>query len=429
MTTVFVAELMRKIRSKDKIHSTKRYSPLLVEALKKEDQLIKYFKAHVRLPSTVHDAAESARTLRHFIFDRPFSKARYIEMRQLDTSHQMCGMQHDYPEPRFQGWKEREDVLAYLDLKGIPNHAGDASLRQACYNDFIFPPKDGEFLRLTIPTMRGKLSLVHLLLYEEVGLGFANASPQIFAMSHLYNCLVKLGKVKGDWPALQQVSEWHIDTIFLNEIPENADQFFSRLLLAAGFSPKVINRARDLSKDPDRIFEFGQHTHKFLWLKALPITQILRDYVHGRDTGMRTWYRLDKELSKTTGITARTEDNGDINILSFIKQLRTTDQFRRLLPRLEFDYINLTLQCGKVFHKIDVAQEKVGIGGSAKDESHWNGPTLRGFALAAGVLQDLDRCRGLKARGGKAAKHIEDTIPIVEAATRVMQEFLDGLKA
>jgi hypothetical protein len=158
---------------------------------------------------------------------------------------------------------------------------------------------------------------------------------------------------------------------------------------------------------------------------VLPLIQILRDYIHGRDTRMRTWYRLDEELSKTSGITARTQDNGDINIISFIKQLRATDQFRQLLPRLEFDYMNLTLQCGKLFHKIDVAQEEVGIGGPAKAEAIWNGPTLRGFALTAGVLGDLDRIRGFKARGGKASKDIEDTTPIVDAAIGVMQEFLD----
>ncbi|KAF1828990.1 hypothetical protein BDW02DRAFT_191429 [Decorospora gaudefroyi] len=280
---------------------------------------------------------------------------------------------------------------------------------------------------MTVPTIRGKLFLAHGLLNEETGLCFANASPQIFSICHLYNCLIKRGLFKGDWPELETVMKWHADKIFLNEVPEKRDQFFSRLLVATGFSPKAVKQIRDLKQDPDRELAYGKATHKTLELEPLPMTKILRDYLHERESRLRTWYRLDEEMAKHSGTSSRTHENGDLNILAFIKELRQSNQLRHLLPRLQFDYISLTLQCNDLCHKIDVAQEKVAIGAPAVDAAHWKSPTNRGFSLVATVLGDLDRFHGLKKKAGKKGKDMWETGPVVDAAVEVLQGFLDGL--
>jgi hypothetical protein len=293
---------------------------------------------------------------------------------------------------------------------------------------------------MTIPTLRGKLSLARPLLLEEMGLGFANASPQIFALCHLYNCFLELGLIKGRWPELEMMMAWHVRKIFLDEVPKKADQFYSRLLAAAGFSQQSIKEARNLARNPDRDWIRGKRTHKDYWLEPLPITKILRDYLTERETGLQTWYHMDDELSKASGTSSRTQENGDLNIISFIERIRGSDQLCDLLPRLEFDYVSLTLECNEIFHKIDVAQEAVAINPllslsasstlvathTAKDEAHWKSPTDHGFLIVSSTLGDIDCACQVKQKHGKKAKDVEYMTPIVKAAAKLMQEFLDG---
>ena len=67
------------------------------------------------------------------------------------------------------------------------------------------------------------------------------------------------------------------------------------MLSASGYSAGAIAKYRDLKRNPDLDFACRRATHKTFELEPLAITKIPRDYVHGRETGLRTWYRLDKQ--------------------------------------------------------------------------------------------------------------------------------------
>ena len=260
-----------------------------------------------------------------------------------------------------------------------------------------------------------------------MGLGFANASPQIFALCHLYNCFLKRGLITGTWPKIEQMMEWHLEEIFLNEVPTRPNEFYSRLLLATGYSSKVIKKVRNLKENPDRYIDFGKPTNKTSELKPLPMTRILRDYVHEREKGVQIWHRMNKEMIKNSGNSLLKQDTSNLDILSFIKEMRNSGQLLQVLPRLEFDYISLTLQCNELCHKIDVGQEKVFGNRTAQDEAHWKSPTQHGFSIVSTLLGDLDRIFLLKENGRKQDKGIADTTPVVDVAVWVMQEFIDGL--
>jgi hypothetical protein len=285
-------------------------------------------------------------------------------MRLLGPLHPLYGMQHDFLSPKFKIDKldsNTKDYMVDIVDKGVPDLDGDAALREEIYARHIAPPRDGEFLRMTIPTLQGKLALVEGLKFEEMGIAVANVSPQIFALCQLYNCFLQVGLVQGTWPELETVMEWHRGRIFMCITPDKPDLFWSRMLSASGFSASAIKKAQDLNQEPDHDFDSGKNTHKTCELEPSPPTKILRDYVHGKDTGLKTWYRLCEEMSKEPGTSSsRTQENGGLNILSFNKMLHHSEQLRQLLPRLEFDYTGLTLQCNVICHKIDIAHEPPG---------------------------------------------------------------------
>lgn len=427
MTAIFVAELLRKTRSEGRLHVAKCYSQLLCAAEQKERQYLKCARRGIRFPSTTHDISESARTMRNFIYERPFSPARYVEMRKLDAKSRFCGIHQDFPAPFFRLDAERRKFMEGLAASGLPDRLGNSPKRQQLYQDHVVPPQDSDYLRKRLPMVRGKLALGMHLTYEEVGLGFSNASPQIFTICHLLNCLRKLGLVAGQWSAIKKMTDWHRSSIFLGAAPTEPDQFFSRLLLAAGFSTAAIKKARNLEADPDRAFDYGRKTHKSIKLLPLPMTTILRDYIYEKKTSLQTWHYLDEELHKSPGQLGQKQDDRQLSILALIKLLRKPQNLPQLVERLDFDYIGLTQKCNDLCHKIDIAQGKVGIGEPAKEEDLWKRPTHRGFALVAGILGDLDRVHSFKGKGKKMTA-MASTTPIVDAAVEVVQEFLDGLE-
>jgi hypothetical protein len=92
MSMVFAAEVARRIRSKDTAHSLWRYLPLIRKAKDDEQRFINWNEHGVRFSSYIYDISESIRIMRKFIFDLPFAKMRYTEMRLLGSLHPLCSM-------------------------------------------------------------------------------------------------------------------------------------------------------------------------------------------------------------------------------------------------------------------------------------------------------------------------------------------------
>ncbi|KAH6883029.1 hypothetical protein BKA58DRAFT_28850 [Alternaria rosae] len=429
MVLIFAAELAIRIRSKDKTHSLKHYAPMSVRAAKEEAQFASWSDRKIAFSHYIQQVTDSAYTHRSLIIERPFSHARYAKMRMLTAEHLFCGLQNDYPRPMFRTDEIRDELMMGLEVMNAVNGRGNKSARQAAAAQYILPPQDGDFLRNTVPTLRAKLSLVHLLLREEMGLGFANLSPQIFAIAHLYNCFQKRGWISGAWPEIELIMDRHSKKIFSIAIPTKPNEFYSRLLLAAGYSSKFIKKARALNKDLYSSSELGKATHKTCELEPLLMTKILRDYVHQRNMGVRTWYRMDEEMAKDSKSSSRTQGSGDLNILSFIRNLRNSEELPRVLDRLEFDYISLTLKCNELCEKIDTEQANFSVSGEkVNKEADWKSPTSDGFMIVAMLLGDLDRVVMKKERDPKGNMDMADMTNVVEAVVGVMQDFLNGLK-
>ncbi|KAI4704465.1 hypothetical protein J4E81_001531 [Alternaria sp. BMP 2799] len=429
MVFIFAAELMIRIRTKDQNRSLRDYIPMSRRARDEEAQFASWDDRKIMFPHLLQQVTDSAYTHRGLILDRPFSHARYAKMWKLAPDHLFCGLQNDYPKPIFRTVQIGEEWMMDFRMRNVSNGLGNESARQAAAARYILPPQDGDFLRNTVPTLRAKLSLVHLLLREEMGLGFANLSPQIFAIAHLYNCFQKRGWISGLWPELELIMDRHSKKIFSTAIPAKPDEFYSRLLLVAGYSTTFIKKTRNADKDVYSRRDFGKGTHKTCELEPLPMTKILRDYVHQRETGVRTWYRMDEEMAKHSKVSSRTQGSGDLNILSFIKELRNSEELPRVLDRLEFDYISLTLQCNELCENIDAEQARFSASGEkVHKQADWKSPTSDGFMVVATLLGDLDRVVMKKKRNPKGNMDMADTTNVVDAAVRVMQGFLDGLK-
>ena len=163
-------------------------------------------------------------------------------------------------------------------------------------------------------------------------------------------------------------------------------------------------------------------------LEPHKVTLILRNYIHEQENGVRTCYRLGGEMAKASGISSRTQDNGDINVLSFIEQLRGFQQLDQLLPRLEFDYISLTLQCNKLCRNIDVAQSELALGRPPATEDSWKSPNTLGFSLVSLVLRDFD-CIVLSKKSGKKVHnaYIPDKTEMAAVAVQEMGKYISKL--
>ena len=424
MATVFMAELATRIRAKDTRNFLKYFLPLAVRAQKDESQFFAWQDNGIQFSD---DIIDYNRGVRAYIINRPSSRMRYTRMRLLSSFNPLCGLQRDYPRLNFKSQEDRDFFMRRFEAVGVPDSTGDQALRQATAARIILPAQDGDFLLKAIPNSPGKLSLVYSLLYEQTGIRFSNASPQIFSICHLYNCFHKRGFITGNWPELEVMTDWHVDKIFLKEVPSRPEEFFSRMLLAAGFSTDKVKKARDLNEDPDRQIPIGKSTHKNPALESPMITKILTDYIFGNETGTRTWHRFNEEMAESSGTSSRTQDNSGLNILSFINKLRNSEKLGQALSRQPFDYIELTLQSNELFHKIDLEQAKLASGEPALPEKTWKSPTARGFSLVSTILGDLDRAVLFKDRSGKKAKNMPDQTVIVQVSVREMQRFVDGL--
>ena len=107
--------------------------------------------------------------------------------------------------------------------------------------------------------------------------------------------------------------------------------------------------------------------------------------------------------------------------------LRNSEQLCHLLPRLEFDYTGLTLQCNVISHKIDIAHEAsrgeaaILRGEAAQDEAHWKSPTKPGCEFVSVVHGEMDRFHLAKKQIGNKAKNAKvTTIRLVAGTVKVM---------
>ncbi|KAF1828991.1 hypothetical protein BDW02DRAFT_602946 [Decorospora gaudefroyi] len=120
LSIVFAAEVSLRIRSEDTTHSLKHYLPLVAKSMKEEARYFDWHKEGVQFSATIRAVSESLRTMRNFVYDRPFSKIRYTEIRLLGPLHPLCGIQHDYPKPKFRTESSRKDFMQSLENKKVP---------------------------------------------------------------------------------------------------------------------------------------------------------------------------------------------------------------------------------------------------------------------------------------------------------------------
>ena len=176
MTMKFIAELVRRTRSRDESHSLKSYMPLIRRARKEEASFFSWRNREISFSPHIQEVNEYTRTLRNYIIGRPFSNSRYIQMRLLESSHPLCGLHHDYPKLRFVNLASHNDFNDSLIARQIPDLVGDKAARERTAAQHILPPQDGDFLQMSVPTIRGKLSLAYALLCEKLGTDFADYS-------------------------------------------------------------------------------------------------------------------------------------------------------------------------------------------------------------------------------------------------------------
>ncbi|KAF2866299.1 hypothetical protein BDV95DRAFT_611763 [Massariosphaeria phaeospora] len=428
LTTAFAAELLRTLLPKGRgaeglAQLEKPLSGLVTNAQGLVNDLNSARSGGVKIDIADGPLVQDCQNLLGWILRWPLQDNKYISLRQLPVQHGLSGLHKGIMSQLQRSEEELSNLLTHTrelpDVLGSHERQDDYDLR------FVAPSQDIDFLRKSNPALCGKLQLNLLLIKEELGLSLANISPHIYAVAHIYNGLKHTACLSGLWSSFETIIEQHGLALFAGALPTETGLMFTKLFMAAGASAEVIKGYKKHlatgDAPPEWAFKkFGKRTFR---LMPSATTQILRDHFHGKETLLRTLYRLDAEMQKSSGSSKRVassliDDKGPLAFATSLKQYLPD-----AIARLQFDYIGLSRTCSALLHKMDSEMEDVLIAHRAVADADWNLGTLRGYEIAAMVIGALDEARVALERRKAGAGPI--FTPVVDMAVKILQGFLD----
>jgi hypothetical protein len=236
------------------------------------------------------------------------------------------------------------------------------------------------------PAFAGKLFVKLLILREEFRLSFANGSPQIFAMAHLYNALCEYGyldKEKHVWPLLEEVVEMQMKPIFLGERPTTGRAMLSRCLVAYGYSPKFASSFCNLSPSEFRWAQvkrlrLNQRNEHKSDLLMHPTMVPLSEYFHNNGMDFsRVLHLMDLEMVKVAKLPKSSRGAkpvtsfADLGAIPFLEEIEKHVQCFK--TRFDLDLVEFTCKCSALFYQIYSAMTKKQIKVLQYDSRDWVG--------------------------------------------------------
>jgi hypothetical protein len=269
------------------------------------------------------------------------------------------------------------------------------------------------------PVSCGKMRLALFMLYSELGMSTMNYSPHVFSMCYLVHALQYHKLLAGSWKTIEYVSEHFRKEIFISEdLPSTTEATLTRMRLATGVSLvhiATMQRAR-LSGRKVPATSHTSRSDRNWDLHAGKLIAFLRDYMHQRESLLRTLHAMDAEIQKSTGAWSPFLEHGTV---SFLEALQPA--LMNAFDELNKDYLTLDSACRALFRKMDLKMSDSQVGVVDPSDS-WNTHSIRSYQIAIAVISELREVEQIRERVGKPSLQVPT--PLADVAQKVLDSYI-----
>lgn len=243
----------------------------------------------------------------------------------------------------------REHIMRELRAKGrdVDDGPSQEHIENAKRLDLriITPATDPSFLFLQNPLYSGTLAFNLVADMEEVGITLANHHLTIFAISHLYNALQRMGILETRWPEMDHLIKLQIKPLFAGQLPTTPKEFHSRFSLQLGYSTRNFAQGASYS-----LIRAASKKKRPLMART-PTSNIFRRYFDGKDTTQECLYRLET-LIKESQHSEKPKHHPKTHTtpLELLTQVR--DWLPRATPDMRINYVTLTRTCNTLLRRV-----------------------------------------------------------------------------
>jgi hypothetical protein len=292
--------------------------------------------------------------------------------------------------------------------------------------DCVQPAVSGVFLRRSNPLLCATLKLDLLLDFQEFGLGFANAHGHLVVMSHLFNALKATDCVQGEWPALQEIMDTHRKEIFLNELPKDTLDMFTRFCHTAGMSAVAIAKLKKEGPSADlKKSKSLRHTKdRQAWdlVSNTTCTAFRKAFAGKVSTGQliaTLSEQVQRHRERIAGMKPAKYADRNMDTTKLMAGL--CNFLPSAFAPLSTDLVTLTRTCGALLRDIDNAHDTLNHK-PLVDSDSWLTPSMNSFAPVLTVLSSIVELDDLQ-QAAKGRINISES-PYITPATAVISAYL-----
>jgi hypothetical protein len=356
---------------------------------------------------------------------------RHLFNRMRVPEHPGCGAHKELEPLNEQDTRTFEHTSGAAEGQwSCPDNEGDEKARKEHFKTHVPPAYENHFLRKMNPIICGNIALEAVLVFEEFGIGFANAYGAITAMAHLYNLLQKTNRLQGGWAPLEHVMKVHTKEIFLGQPPDEIGLMTKRLLLVSGFSADNVSALGKGNATKRDWTTFMKQNHSNRMTKSRKawdllfddLTTVIRD-TYSKKKPYRALYPLLSELlDKFQPESSEPIDKlkgGDQPSIQYLAGLRQF--FPTVINKVLFDYAALTRTCLVLFQQMDRQVCEV-MGMKPIDDNLFTSPSGISRSIIMEALTGAFRMPSAK----RKALELDRSDHMLTIATQVVNEYIAG---
>lgn len=183
----------------------------------------------------------------------------------------------------------------------------------------IEPSEDLYLISNANPIYCGLVAFNLLTDFETAGIALCNWHKSIWPSAHLYNALQRKSAITKPWPEMEELTDFHMDTLFSGSLPLSETEIFVRCGLALGLpmSDFVLTPRRRNNTDRPR----SQQGANGIKLEVTQVSKHFRQYFENKTSLETCLVSLEKILRKEGATSSRKSKNASKRRLSNLQFL------------------------------------------------------------------------------------------------------------
>ncbi|KAF7872868.1 uncharacterized protein EAF02_008939 [Botrytis sinoallii] len=217
----------------------------------------------------------------------------------------------------------------------------------------IKPPSDPIFFYIHNPIFCGMVALRLLTSYDEAGLAHSDYHLVMTFAAHLYEECVRTNFIQKRWPALETMIKLHRKEVFDGIVPKSADEAYN-----------IFSKHFFLSKVSDREYTRTRRSPNMTMQKLSrnTLSLAIRPFLEHQATFDEATNNLQNLVQDLPAAAMRKDKNRrakrQLTSLQFLRVLE--DFLPDEMPKIQFDYISLTIPCYRLLEKIRLGIDPTG---------------------------------------------------------------------